>query len=152
MKCSVPAVRHAFAVGLVQGVRHLDGVLEHLLQRERTFRQPLGQRFALQVLHHQEIDSVLMSDVVEDADVRMIQSGDRPRFAVEALAHVGPTGKVCGQHLDGYDAVEPRVAGLIHLSHAPGADERDDFVGAESVSYSECHVSESAKFTPSRSG
>jgi hypothetical protein len=31
---------------------------------------------------------VRASDVVERADVRMIQAGDRPRFAVEALARL----------------------------------------------------------------
>ena len=35
-----------------------------------------------------------------------------------------------GQALDGDDPVEPRVAGLVHFSHAVGADKRGDLFSA----------------------
>ena len=54
--------------------------------------------------------------IVERADVRMIEAGDRLRFAIEALLHVGVTGKVHGQNLDGDRAVQARVRGLIDLA------------------------------------
>ena len=82
-------MRHAFAVRLVQRVGNLDGVLQHLLQRQRTFQQPLRERLAFEILHHQKINSVLMADVVERADVRMIQAGDGFCFAVESLTQFG---------------------------------------------------------------
>ena len=54
---------------------------EGLLDRHRA-----AQRDAVQVLHDQEVDAVLTPDVMERADVRMIQRRDRARFALEALA------------------------------------------------------------------
>jgi hypothetical protein len=45
-------VSDAFAVGFVQRIGNFDGELQHLLQRERAFQQPLRQRLAFQVLHH----------------------------------------------------------------------------------------------------
>ena len=78
-----------------------------LLERQR----PL-QRRALDELHHQ----VIRPDVVELADVRMIQRRHGARFALEAF------GELLLGDLDGDDAVEPRVARLPHLAHAARAD------------------------------
>ena len=36
-----------------------------------------------------------------------------------------------GQDLDRDDAIEPRVAGLVDLAHAAGAEGGEDFVRAE---------------------
>ncbi len=61
-----------------------EAILEHLIQRQRTSRQPIGQGLAVETLHHEKIDAVLVADVVERADVRVVQRRDRPRFALEA--------------------------------------------------------------------
>ena len=71
------------------------------------------------------------ADVVERADVRMVERRDRPRLALEALADCGFGGELRRQHLDRDVAIEPRVAGAIHLAHAAGAEQRDDLVGPE---------------------
>ena len=65
-------VGDALAVGLVQGIRDFDGNLERLVQWQRPLLEPLGQRVALQVFHHQEVDAVLAPDVVERANVRVV--------------------------------------------------------------------------------
>ena len=83
-------MHYAVAVGVVERVGDLNGVLQHLVQRQRALLQPVRQRFAFQVLHHQVVDSVLLADVVQRADVGMIQAGDGARFALEALARVRP--------------------------------------------------------------
>ena len=62
-------------------------------------RDPRGQRLAFQVLHHQEVDAVLVADVVQRADVRMVQRGDGLRFALEALLHLGVLRKCGGSTL-----------------------------------------------------
>lgn len=41
------------------------------------------------------------------------------------------------QDFDGYAAVQTGVASAIDLSHPPGAEGRDDFVGAEAGSVGE---------------
>ena len=79
-------MRYAFAVRLVERVGNLDGVLQHLFQRQRAFLQSLSERLAFQIFHHQIINSVLMAGVVERADMGMIQAGNRPCFALESFA------------------------------------------------------------------
>ena len=78
-------------------------------------------------------------DVVQRADVRMVERRDGARFALEALAELGIGGECVGQDLDRDDAIEPRVARLVDLAHAAGADEREDFVGAEAGAGGQSH-------------
>jgi len=52
--------------------------------RSAFARDSIGERLSFQVLHDEEVDPVLTTDVVERADVRMVPRGDRTRFTVEA--------------------------------------------------------------------
>jgi hypothetical protein len=57
---------------------------------------------------------------------------DGPRLARRRVR-----GQVAGQHLDGDNAIEPRVAAAIHLAHAAGTDGGENFVGTEADAGSE---------------
>jgi hypothetical protein len=57
------------AVRLLQGVSDLNSNLQRLLERYCTFREPIPQRLACEILHHQEIGTVVTPDVVEGADM-----------------------------------------------------------------------------------
>ena len=81
-------------------------------RRQRTFQQPLRERLAFEIFHHQIIGSVLVADVVEGADVGMIQAGNGFCFALESLAQFGAVREMIGQNFDGDDAIEAGVAGL----------------------------------------
>lgn len=59
------AVHDPRAVRSVETVPDLHPVLERLLQWQRAFLQPFRERLTLDVLHHEERDAVLFSDVVE---------------------------------------------------------------------------------------
>jgi hypothetical protein len=61
----------------------------------------------------------------------MVQRGDRPRFTLKPLACEIGTGEPGRQHLDGDLTVESCVARTVNLTHAAGADGRDDLVRAE---------------------
>ena len=52
--------------------------------------------------------------------MRMIELGNRASLAIEALTELRIRRKHSRQDLDGDGAIEPRVARLIHLSHATG--------------------------------
>ena len=56
---------------------------QHVGQRQRAAREPVGERLALEQLHDQEVDA-FVADVVERADVRMVELRDRLRLALEA--------------------------------------------------------------------
>ena len=113
-------------VRFIERVRNLKGVFERLLQRKRTLRQPIRERLALEVLHHDVVDVILAADlsavalakvdVVEGADVRMIQARNGARLLLEALAELGMLRKMLGEHFDGDDTIEAGVVGFINLA------------------------------------
>jgi hypothetical protein len=80
------AVRDALPVCGVQRIRHMRGDVERLCERQRSFRQPRGKRFAFEVFDDDVVGVTLAADVVENGDVRMIQVGDSVRLALEPFA------------------------------------------------------------------
>src|SRR5579864_4962933 len=80
-----------------------------------------------------------MADVVEGADVRMIQAGNGFCFAVEALAQFGTIGQMRWQNFDGHSAVEASIPRAVHLAHSPGADCGENFVRSQSSSSFHAH-------------
>ena len=52
---------------------------------------------------------------------------------------VGIEREPCRQHLEGHLAVQLGIAGAIHLTHAPGADQPEDFIGAKASAGLEGH-------------
>jgi hypothetical protein len=64
-----------FGMCRIQWVGRLDRQLQQLLNGQRLATDTRGQRFAFEVLHHQEVDAVLLADVVEGADVPPQRTG-----------------------------------------------------------------------------
>ena len=73
-------------------------------------------------------------------DVRVVQRGERLRFAREPGQAIGVVRKRIRQHLQRDIAIELGVAGAPHLAHSAFADLSRDFVDAEAGTGSEGHV------------
>ena len=119
----------ALLVRLLQCVGNLQRDRDGFLDRDGTSRHLFAERRSFDQFHHQ----VVGSDVVEMADVRMIQRGDGAGFAFETFA------EAFARNFDRDLAAQTRVAGAVHLAHPPLADARQDFVGAEFASDSRQH-------------
>jgi hypothetical protein len=50
-------------------------------------------------------------------------------FALESLTQLGMIGKMRWQDLDGDDAIQAGITGLINLAHSTRTDSSEDFVG-----------------------
>jgi hypothetical protein len=61
----------------------------------------------------------------------MIQGRDRPSFLLEAPQPVSIARKRFRQNLDRHIAVETRVTGAVHLSHAAGTERRLNLIWAK---------------------
>ena len=117
--------------GFVRGferVGDLDGVLDGARRRQRTPRQHLRERLAAHVLHDDEIEAVGGVDLVNRDDVRMNERGGRARLADEPFVLPGFLTAASGQDLDGDLALEARIDGAPHFSHAARAKARGDLV------------------------
>ena len=73
----------------------------------------------------------LVPDVVERADVGVVERRDSLGLTLEAGAPLLVGGEVRGQQFDRDRALEPCVARSIDLAHAPGRERRDDLVWSE---------------------
>jgi hypothetical protein len=93
--------------------------------------QSIRQRLILQVLHDEIRRAILVADVVQSADVRMIKLRNRAGFALESVAELGVCRELRRKDLDRNRAIEARVLGFVDLAHPSGADKRQDFVRTE---------------------
>lgn len=124
----------------VERFRDLDREGERLTVGQRPFLQPVREVFPRDVLHDEVVDPVLVSHVVERADVRVVELRERFRLSLEALPPLGARGEVLDQDLDGDRAIETGVAGLVDFPHPARSDGSDDLVGTELLTGAEGHL------------
>ena len=65
--------------------------------------------------------------------MRVIERGQQPRLALEPREPLAVRGKPDGQDLNRHVPVELRIAGAIHLTHPADAQQRANFVAADSL-------------------
>jgi hypothetical protein len=119
------AVKNAAFVRRVQRVGDLARQPHRFILRHRA-----AERFPLEILE----DQVIGSDVVDLANVWMVDRGDGSRFALKP-AYVGR------EHpLDRYRTIQTFIVRLVDLAHTARADQRLDRVWAESRAWSQEHV------------
>jgi len=109
----------------------LDAGTQHRPWRQGAPRQPVDQDLPLEVLHHDEVDPVLGVDVVDGADVGVVQRGQRPGLELESRHPIGVRGVRPRQHLERHVALEPGVARPVDLTHPAGADRGEHRVVTE---------------------
>ncbi len=133
------AVSPGGAVGNIDKPGDLDRNLERLVDPQSALLQTAFQRLAFEVLHDEERGAVQFANVVERADMRMIELRDRAGFAVEAVAELRISGQRLRENFDRDGAIEARVARLVDLTHAASAEGGLDFVRAEARTGGKSH-------------
>jgi len=83
--------------------------------------------------------SILIAQVVEGADMGVIQRGNGSRLALKTLLHIRARTEMGGQNLDRNDAIKPRVPRAIDLAHAAGTKRRLNLVRTKFSAKSEPH-------------
>ena len=120
----------ALLVRGLERVSDLPGESECLRDRQRAVRNHRRERRPLDELHDHRVGVAGVFDTVHGRNPRMVQRREGARFALEASPAIGVLRDRVGQHLDGHVALQPRIAGTIHLAHTPCAERADDLVGA----------------------
>ena len=126
------AVDQAAFVGGGQPLGDLPADPQHLGDaRLAALLQPLVQRHALEELHRQEGDAVVLIDLEDGDDVVVVDGGHGLGLAQEALAGAGVGGQA-GQHrLEGDEAFQLEVFGLVDDAHAAAAQFLEDAIAAQ---------------------
>ena len=82
------AVQKPAGMGFLERLGNLSGHAQRIGQRHWAVQQPAVQRFAGDVLHHEEQRIAVFANFENLADVRMIDRGDGHRLAAQTLARV----------------------------------------------------------------
>ena len=106
----------------MEGIGNLHGHARGVLRRQRPPQRRPFQEFQ---------DEIPRPDVVDLADVRVVQRRDGARLLLEASDAVGVGVTPRRQYLDGDVAAEARVVGAVDLAHSAPAEQRHDVVRAE---------------------
>ena len=116
------AVDNPARVRRVERLGQLHSNRQGLGEREGPPRDSCGKRLPLDQLHRDEMPAIGLADVVNRADIRMVQGGGGPGFATEPLRGVGIDRPVRWQELERHWPSEPRVLPAIHHAHTPAAE------------------------------
>jgi hypothetical protein len=105
-------------VGFVQRAGQPSDDVHRVLQVQATIAQQIGQRAARHVTHDQERLAVMLAEVVNGDDGRMLEGGDDARFALEASTGCRLVAQITEQDLDRDIAADDGVVGQIDHRHA----------------------------------
>src|SRR5208337_5282401 len=83
---------------------------------------------AVKKLHYYKRPAVLFADVVDDADVRVVQGGGCPGLAAKPFERLGIAFDICRKELECDQAAKANVLSLIHHSHSAAADFLEDAI------------------------
>ena len=129
----------ASLVRVRQRVSHLARITQRRVERHPAACQHLVQRLAGDVLHGDVWLTAGLGDFVNRADVGVVEACGGAGFAQQPRARLLVGKPRGGQQLQGDVAVESIVMGTIDLTHAAGAEERRDLVGANAGSTGQGH-------------
>jgi hypothetical protein len=123
------AMNDAFGMQRFQRFRNLYRDVEYRFHFEGlACLHPLFEALALQLLHDDKGMAVVVLDIVDGADVRVVQAGRRPRFAFEAVQRLAVADHVVRDELQGHMPAEAKVFSLINNAHASATDFPDDAI------------------------
>lgn len=76
-----------------------------------------GRASSGQILNYEEVHSVFTADVIQRADVRVVQTRHSACLLFEALSQLDVRRHMFREHFDRDNAIEPGGRGLVDLTH-----------------------------------
>ena len=95
---------------------------------QRTPRDAVLQRHAVQKLHGDERTALLLANVVNRADVGVVQCGRGLCFTLKAGQRLRVSGDFIGQEFQGDKSAQPGVLGLVDDPHPAATELLDNAV------------------------
>ena len=121
-------MRDAFGMRRLEGLGDLDAEPDQFLDTDGTLGNPLLECRAVEILHDDARAAVLLADVMNGADVRMVQRGRGTRLLLEPAEGVRIPRDGLGQELERDEPVQADVFGLVHHAHSAATHLFDDAV------------------------
>jgi len=116
----------ALLVGELKRLTDLRHDGQRLLRLDMPFTQQVAQGHPVHVFHQQEEHPARLAKVVNGDDVRMTQPGQGLGLALKAFCELRLGALLRRENLQGHQAVELRLACLVHHAHAAAAEALED--------------------------
>jgi len=102
---------------------------------------------AIEILHGDERLVIVFSDVVNGADVGMVESGGRTSFSPETFQCLRVLGHVIGKELKRNETTQLGVLGFVNYAHTAAAELFDDAIARDGLAdhWRESYVGETGK-------
>ena len=130
MRFDIP-VYYSVLVSHYEGIGNLCPIPQSEVDWKLSPLDSLSQSLALQILHDQEVDPVFVADVIERANMRVVQGGDGASLTYQPSLLVRIRCYRVWKHLDGNSPVKTNIGGQVHLTHAAFAKLGGYFIRAE---------------------
>ncbi len=128
-------MHNSAGVGGIERVSDLDTEVQQLFNLERTALDLVLEGYAIQILHGDESFPVLLADVVDGADIGMVQGRSCLCFALEAAEGLGIFGHVFRKKFQRDKAAESCVFSLVDHAHSATAEHLNDSVVGNGLAY-----------------
>src|SRR5439155_368418 len=110
------------------GVRDLDPDVDDLVDLEARGARVVLERLALEALHDDVVLALVLTDVVDGADARVVERGGGAGLPLEALHRVRILRHLERKELERDTAAQAQVLGLVNDAHAAPAQLLEDAV------------------------
>ncbi len=118
----------AFGVRRIQGIGNLDAQVQQLIRSYGAVLDSVLQGLPFQVLHDDEGLAFVIADVVDGADVGMIECRGRSGLPLETIQCLFVLGKLFRQKFQGHIAAQAGVLSLVDHTHPTATQFLCDFV------------------------
>jgi hypothetical protein len=118
----------SFGMRGVQRVGDLNRKIQQLVNFGPLYLNAMLERLAVEILHSDERLTVALINVIDRANVGMVQSGRGARLALKTFERLAIAGQFIGQEFKGDPAAELYILGFVDHTHAPAAQLLQDAV------------------------
>ena len=134
------AVNDAFSVRSVERLRDLNTDIQECIRWESAPFDALLEGFTLEQFHHQKKSSLVFLNLVNGADVGVIQRGSGTCFAAEALQRLRVLVEFFREKFERHTAAKLEIFGGVEHTHAAAPELFQNAVMRESLAdhYKEC--------------
>src|ERR1035438_5823365 len=112
----------------IECVGDLNGKRQEQIGFEGTSGDAVRQHYAIQILHGDERPPVLFTDVINRADIWVIECGGGLRFAAKTGENRRVAGNFFGQEFESDKKLQPRVFRFVDHPHTADTQLLDDAV------------------------
>src|SRR5262249_17480268 len=116
------AMNDPFGVSRLHRIRQLNTDIEYFSGAKRPAVDALFERLAVEIFHHDKRPSFVLADIVNGADLRMIQGRSSSRLDSKSLERLRIFSIPLRQNLHRHWPAQPDILALVDHAHAASAE------------------------------